>query len=138
MKGIILRHPKKVNFKNKIQMGTAAKKNVVIDCITKKTRGSKSFVKRIEKVLKDKGMVVELTIWRAYMKRGNSRGEYYQCIEIFVCGAVGGYSMRTTDSMLWDFYEGTEKEQRQLFEAVFEYNILKIKEDFETLLKINN
>ena len=91
-----------------------------------KERGVKSFELRVYNTLKNYGITGEIGVHDAWMERANGRGSYYKTIEISVNKVVFTLRSYTNDSQLWDDFEGTKKEKRQLFEAVLNENIEKL------------
>jgi hypothetical protein len=90
-------------------------------------RGMKAFEIRIKKILRDNDINVnEFICHNAWMERGSGYGSYYRCIEYSIDGDMTTLSSHTNDSMAWDDFGQTNKERRQLFEAVLIDNIYKL------------
>ena len=92
-------------------------------------RGMKSFEKRVSNVLKTHGITGESIALNAWMERGSGYGSYYKCCKIQVNGVDFILKVHTHDSQMWDDFEATKKEERQLFEAV-------LNEEIENLLEL--
>jgi len=88
-------------------------------------RGMKAFELRIKKILRGKD-IKEFTCHDAWMERGSGYGSYYRCIDYSIDGEMTTLSSHTNDSMAWDDFGQTNKERRQLFEAVLTDNIYKL------------
>lgn len=93
-------------------------------------RGMKSFEKRVSKFLKENGLKDgEAVALNAYMERGNGSGSYNKVAEIQINGEIFKLRSHTNDSQMWDFFEGTPKEKRQMFEAVLNEKISNLLEE---------
>jgi hypothetical protein len=90
-------------------------------------RGMKAFQNRVKKTLN--GLKAkEIICHNAYMSRGNGYGSYYKVIELQIDGNLLSFSTHTNDSQMWDNFETTSKNKRQLFEAVLNENLTEILE----------
>ena len=89
-------------------------------------RGMKSFQNQVKKFLKGSG-IKEVICHNAYMSRANGYGSYNKVIEIEIDQVMHTFSSHTNDSLLWDSFEPTTKNKRDLFLAV-------ISEDSERFL----
>ena len=90
-------------------------------------RGTKAFEKRVKKTLRDNDIKAdEFICLNAWMERGSGYGSYYRCIEYSIDGDTTTLSSHTNDSQAWDNFETTNKNKRQLFEAVLTDNIYKL------------
>lgn len=91
-------------------------------------RGTKAFEKRVKNFLsiefQDQSISAkEVICQNAWMERGGSRGSYYRCLSISIDGETYYLSSHTNDSEAWDYFEATNKNKRQLFEAVLSMEI---------------
>lgn len=90
-------------------------------------RGMKAFQDRVKKTLRDNDIKVdEFICHNAWMERGSGYGSYYRRIEYSIDGDTTTLSSHTNDSQAWDNFETTNKNKRQLFEAVLTDNIYKL------------
>jgi hypothetical protein len=95
-------------------------------------RGMKSFEKRVSTFLKQNGLKEgEAIALNAYMERGNGRGSYNKVAEIEINNEVYKLRSHTNDSEMWDFFEGTDKQKRQMFEAVLNEKISDLLEKIQ-------
>lgn len=90
-------------------------------------RGMKAFEINVKKQLKGTG-IKEVICHDSYITRGRGYGSYNKVIEIEIDQCMHTFTTHTNDSLLWDSFEATSKEKRQLFLAVLAENIEVIKE----------
>lgn len=91
-------------------------------------RGMKSFEKRVGLFLRKNGINKDVICHNAFMERGSGYGSYYKCAEIEISGEIITLKEHTNDSEMWDGFEATSKNKRDLFEAVLEEQIEELKE----------
>lgn len=81
-------------------------------------RGLKSFEKKVSQLLRKNGIKGHIVCLNAGMERSSGRGSYNKVAEIEVNGEDYTLKSHTNDSVLWDSFEATTNNKRQLFLAV--------------------